>query len=218
MRLVLLGPPGAGKGTQAEVLSKKYKLLHISTGELLRNSVKEGSDTGKKAKAFMDKGELVPDVIVIDLVLDRIKKSDAVKGFILDGFPRNQVQAESLNKALALSGMPIDYAIDFETSESTIIKRLTGRRVCRSCGRNYHIKNIPSKKEGICDSCGGELYERDDDKEETIKRRLEVYRKEADALVGYYKKINKLCIVSGDLEVNDLQAALDKFFKNNNLV
>lgn len=213
MRLVLLGPPGAGKGTQAEALSKEYKLPHISTGDLLRAAVKNGTDVGMRAAAFMERGELVPDEIVIELVLERLRKPDAKRGFILDGFPRNEAQAVKLDEALDRLGAPIDFAINFDTSERTIISRLTGRRVCKNCGRNYHIVNIPPKREGVCDICGGELYAREDDKEETIKKRLVVYQRESRPLVEYYAARCKLKSVSGDSGIESVGFELAGFFK-----
>ncbi|MBL7155924.1 MAG: adenylate kinase, partial [Candidatus Omnitrophica bacterium] len=171
MNIVLLGPPGAGKGTQAKVLSKVYKIPHISTGDMLRDAVKKGTETGKSAKSFMDKGELVPDEIVIDLVIERVSGVDADKGFLLDGFPRNKKQADKLNEAFAKTGRKLDIVLYFRTSSEVSISRLSGRRVCTRCGANFHIKNMPAKVEGICDYCDGKLIQRDDDKEATVKNR-----------------------------------------------
>ena len=217
MRLVLLGPPGAGKGTQSVVLSREYKIPHISTGDILRESVKAGLPLGLKAKAFMDKGALVPDEIVTGIVAERLKEPDTRKGFILDGFPRTVNQALALDAALKKIGSGIDMAIYFETSSRVAIERLSGRRVCRSCGFNYHVKNIPPKKEGVCDKCGGELFQRPDDKEETVLNRLKVYEAETKPLIEYYTKKGILKKVSGDLGVEDLFKVLSKVFSEASL-
>lgn len=218
MRLVLLGPPGAGKGTQAEVLSKEYKIPHISTGDMLRDAVKKQTPVGLKANAYMVKGELVPDEIVIEIVSNRLAKPDARGGFILDGFPRTKRQAESLDKAIERTGMPIDVSVYFDTSDAVIIKRLSGRRICKSCGANFHVTNIPPKKEGVCDLCGWALIQREDDKEATVKNRLEVYKKETSELIDYYKNKNILRTVSGDLDVKELFGVLSKLLKREALV
>lgn len=212
MNIVLLGPPGAGKGTQAKVLSKEYKIPHISTGDMLRDAVKKGTETGKSAKSFMDKGELVPDEIVIDLVIERVSGADADKGFLLDGFPRNEKQADKLNEAFAKTGRKLDIVLYFRTSSEVSISRLSGRRVCARCGANFHIKNMPAKVEGICDYCDGKLIQRDDDKEATVKNRLKVYEKETKSLIEYYKDKGILREVSGDLDVNELFEDIKKLF------
>jgi len=217
MRLVLLGPPGAGKGTQAKVLAEKYHLLHLSTGDLLREAVKNKTATGSEAKKYMDRGELVPDEIVAKMITDRLAAADKKQGFMLDGFPRTQGQAEILERALAGLGMPLDIVVNLETSEAVILQRLTGRRICRSCGRIYHLKNMPSKKSGICDDCSGELYQRDDDKEATIRRRLEVYESQTKELIDFYQAKSLLQNASGDLEVKVLFAELSALFKRLNL-
>jgi len=217
MRLVLLGPPGAGKGTQAKVLAEKYHLLHLSTGDLLREAVKNKTATGSEAKKYMDRGELVPDEIVAKMITDRLSAADKKQGFMLDGFPRTQGQAEILERALAGLGMPLDIVVNLETSEAVILQRLTGRRICRSCGRIYHLKNMPSKKAGICDDCNGELYQRDDDKEATIRRRLEVYESQTKELIDFYQAKGLLQNASGDLEVKVLFAELSALFKRLNL-
>ena len=217
MRLVLLGPPGAGKGTQAKVLAEKYHLLHLSTGDLLREAVKNKTATGSEAKKYMDRGELVPDEIVAKMITDRLAAADKKQGFMLDGFPRTQGQAEILERALAGLGMPLDIVVNLETSEAVILQRLTGRRICRSCGRIYHLKNMPSKKAGICDDCNGELYQRDDDKEATIRRRLEVYESQTKELIDFYQAKSLLQNASGDLEVKVLFAELSALFKRLNL-
>ncbi len=212
MRLIFLGPPGAGKGTQAQVIAKDLGALHISTGDMLRAALKAGTSIGLKAKTFMDKGELVPDEVVIELVLDRISKDDAKKGFILDGFPRTKVQAEKLDAALSGKN-PIDLVIYFETSEPTVISRLSGRRICKNCGANYHVVNIPPKKANICDKCAGELYQRTDDMPDTVKNRLVVYNNQTKDLIDYYKTQRLLRTVSGDKDVNEVRSILLELFK-----
>jgi len=213
MKLILLGPPGAGKGTQSVVLAKKYNLPHISTGDILRESVKSGQPLGLKAKEYMDKGALVPDEVVTGIVAERLKKPDTKKGFILDGFPRTIKQAEDLGSALEGMGAKIDAVIYFETSTNVVIERLTGRRVCKSCGSNYHIKNIPPKKEGLCDKCGGQLYHRADDNEGAVLNRLKVYEDQTKPLIDYYSKRGMLKKVSGDMGVDELFKVLSKLFK-----
>ncbi len=214
MNIVLLGPPGAGKGTQGVVLSKSYNIPHISTGDILREAVKSGTPMGKKAKAFMDKGELVPDEVVVGIVVDRLGKNDTKKGYILDGFPRTLNQAEALDAALEKITSGIDMALYFEIPENIAIERLTGRRVCKSCGANFHIKNIPTKIEGICDKCGAELFQRPDDKLETVKNRLKVYELQTEPLIEYYTKKGILKKVSGALDVKDLFKELCQVFSD----
>ncbi len=214
MRLVLLGPPGAGKGTQAGVLSKNYSLMHMSTGDLLREAVKNNTDVGVQAKVFMDRGELVSDEIVARMITEKLKGADAkASGFMLDGFPRTKNQAQILEQALTDLKMPLDLVIYFKTSEATILKRLTGRRICRSCGQIFHITNIPPKTEGICDVCGGELYQRDDDKKATIKNRIKVYNEQTSELIDYYNQKKMLKEVSGDLDVGELYSVFKDIFK-----
>lgn len=209
MRLIFLGPPGAGKGTQAEELLQRLKISRISTGEILRQNVKDETSIGRKAKRYMEQGQLVPDEVVIQMTVERIAQ-DAKKGFVLDGFPRTLEQARRLDESLNELGSAIDLVINFETSESTIVERLSGRRICRKCGANYHIDNIPPRKVGICDRCGGRLYQRTDDKPETIKKRLEVYRKSSSGLINYYRSRGILETVSGDLDVERGYEALVK--------
>ncbi len=208
MRLILLGPPGAGKGTQAVMLSERFDMPHISSGNILRDNVKKLTRVGLIARDFMKKGELVPDEVVIEMVFERIKGAYAKSGFILDGFPRNLNQAKQLDVALNQIRFPIDIVVYLKTSLSVLLKRLTGRRICKICGANYHIINMPPKKEGVCDKCGGPLYQREDDKEETICRRLEVYNKQTEALLDYYKERKLLEIVSGDLDASKTFALL----------
>ncbi|MGD8351890.1 MAG: adenylate kinase [Nitrospirota bacterium] len=186
MRLVLLGAPGAGKGTQAKKLIGKYGIPQISTGDILRAAVAEGTPLGKEAKSYMDKGELVPDSVVLGLVEERLKQEDCKKGFILDGFPRNTAQAETLDGMLGKLGMPLTAAVSVDVPEADLMKRLTGRRTCKGCGQMYNVYFNPPAKEGVCDKCGGELYQRDDDREETIKKRLEVYNAQTAPLINYY--------------------------------
>lgn len=214
MKLILLGPPGAGKGTQSVVLSREYKIPHISTGDILRESVKGGLPLGMKAKAFMDKGELVPDEIVTGIVIERLKKPDTNGGYILDGFPRTLKQAEDLDKALKSISSEIGMVIYFETSAKVAVERLSGRRVCKNCGFNYHVKNIPPKKEGVCDKCGGTLFQRPDDNEKTVLNRLKVYDLQTKPLIEFYAKKGILQKVSGDLGVEDLFKVLSRRFSD----
>lgn len=214
MRLILLGPPGAGKGTQATVLSREYKMPHISTGDILREAVKAALPLGVKAKAYMDKGELVPDEIVTGIVVERLKKEDARRGFILDGFPRTLRQAEDLDASLVRNHLDIDIVIYLETSPKTAIERLTGRRVCKSCGFNFHVTNIPPKTEGICDHCGSQLMQRPDDLEKTVLHRLKVYEAQTKPLVDYYTGKGVLKKVSGDLDAGSLFKVLSEIFSD----
>ncbi len=212
MRLVLLGPPGAGKGTQAQKLSGQLKIPHISTGDILRQAVKEGSRLGLKAKSFMNSGALVPDELVVEMVLERMKGDDARDGFILDGFPRTRPQAQALEKALNAEGLELDLVIYMETSRAVIVSRLSGRRICKNCGANYHIKNIPPKRAGVCDRCGGRLYQRDDDKKDTVIRRLEVYKEETVDLIEHYRAKRALRTISGDLNVDEGNKVIKDLF------
>ncbi len=217
MKLILLGPPGAGKGTQADVISTKLNMPHISTGDMLREAVKEGKPVGKKAKEYMESGELVPDEVVTEIVKQRLEKPDVKKGFILDGYPRTTAQAESLDKALEASGNNIDIVLYFKTSPEVSIARLSGRRICSECGANYHIKNRPAKKEDVCDKCGKKLYQRKDDEPGTVKNRLKVYEEKTKDLIEYYKKKSLLREVPGDFEVEALYNVLRDLFKKEKL-
>ncbi|MBQ7447511.1 MAG: adenylate kinase [Eubacterium sp.] len=197
MKIIMLGAPGAGKGTQAKQIADKFSIPHISTGDIFRANIKEGTELGKKAKGYMDAGELVPDELVCDLVVDRIQKEDCANGFILDGFPRTIPQAEALTEALNAIGQKMDYAIDIEVDDAQIVERMGGRRACLGCGATYHIINIPPKKEGICDRCGSEIILRDDDKPETVQNRLNVYHEQTQPLIDYYKNEGILSSVDG---------------------
>jgi adenylate kinase len=192
VRAVLLGPPGAGKGTQAVKLVEKYGVPQISTGDIFRKNIKEGTELGKKAQEYMNSGQLVPDELVVDLVKDRLMQDDCKNGYLLDGFPRTIFQAEELDKFLESNGQKLDAVINFEVGHDTLIARLTGRRVCKKCGASYHIVNIPPKKEGICDACGGELEQRKDDTVETAENRIVVYNESTAPLIGYYEKTGAL--------------------------
>lgn len=218
MNLVLLGPPGAGKGTQSKVLSQKLNIPHISTGDLLRETVGKNMPLGNEAKGYMIRGELVPDGLVMDIVKDTLATANVNKGFILDGFPRTLEQAKMLDLTLEKIGKKIDLAIYFKTSVQTSVVRLGGRRVCKKCGANFHIKNIPPKKEGVCDYCGSELCQRKDDREETVKRRWAVYNEETAPLINYYKSEGILREVSGDLDVNELNKILMALFHEEKLI
>lgn len=198
MRIILLGPPGAGKGTQAKRLAEVLALAHISTGDLLRQNVKEASALGKEAQGFMERGLLVPDELVAQMLQKRFDQADVRKGFILDGYPRNTNQAETLKRMLKEKGLGIDTVVYLDTSDPVIIQRLGGRLVCSGCGANFHIKNMPPKQEGICDYCGAKLYQRSDDKEETVRKRIEVYKKEVSSLIKYYEQEKKLHTISSD--------------------
>lgn len=208
MKIIMLGAPGAGKGTQAKMIADKYTVPHISTGDIFRANIKEGTELGKKAKEYMDKGALVPDELTCDLVMDRIQQDDCKNGFVLDGFPRTIPQAEALTVALEKINQTMDFAIDIEVPDENIINRMGGRRACTGCGATYHIINIPPKKEGICDRCGETLVLRDDDKPETVKKRLEVYHDQTQPLIDYYKGQNILHEVDGTMEMSDVFAAI----------
>ena len=202
MKIIMLGAPGAGKGTQAKKIAECYQIPHISTGDIFRANLKQGTELGLKAKTYMDKGELVPDELTCDLVVDRISKDDAANGYVLDGFPRTIPQAEALTNALAARGEAIDFAIDVDVPDENIINRMAGRRACVGCGATYHIEFAPPKAEGICDVCGKELILRDDDKPETVANRLRVYHEQTQPLIEYYTDKNVLYTVDGTQDID----------------
>jgi adenylate kinase len=214
LRLILLGPPGAGKGTQASAIVKKYDIPHISTGDIFRSNIKMGTELGKKAKTYMDKGLLVPDELVISIVKDRLAKDDCKNGFLLDGFPRTLSQGEALDEELTHMGLKLDRVINIEVEKEVLIERAIGRRVCKDCGSTYHIKFSPPKHKDICDNCGGELFQRDDDKVETIENRIQVYLKQTKPLIDYYMKKGLMLNVDGtkpiDLLFQDIVDSLEK--------
>ena len=197
MKIIMLGAPGAGKGTQAARMAEKYAIPHISTGDIFRANIRDNTELGQKAKTYMDKGLLVPDELTCDLVMDRISQDDCRDGFILDGFPRTIPQAEALTKALEAKGQAMDAAVDVEVPDENIIKRMSGRRFCPTCGATYHIEALPPKTEGVCDNDGTALVIRDDDKPETVKKRLDVYHSETQPLIDYYQKAGILKTVDG---------------------
>ena len=214
MKIIMLGAPGAGKGTQAKMLAEKYGIPHISTGDMFRAAVKEGTELGKKAKACMDAGQLVPDEITIGIVRERLQKPDCTKGFILDGFPRTVEQADALDGILKSLSIHLTRAVDISVPSSSLIERAVGRRVCKKCGAAYHIRFNPSKKDGVCDECGGETYQRADDSEETMKSRLSVYDAQTKPLIRYYQKAGLYSEIDGSQEMSkvfaDITACLEK--------
>ncbi len=208
MKIIMLGAPGAGKGTQAKKIAAKYSIPHISTGDIFRANIKNGTELGNKAKTYMDQGLLVPDELVVDLVVDRVKQNDCANGYVLDGFPRTIPQAEALDKALAAIGEKMDYAIDVDVPDENIVHRMSGRRACVGCGATYHLEYAPTKTEGICDACGKELILRDDDKPETVKKRLGVYHEQTQPLIDYYTNAGILKTVDGTIDINDVFRAI----------
>ena len=212
MKIVMLGAPGAGKGTQAKRIAAEYGIPHISTGDIFRANIKAGTELGKKAKAFMDQGALVPDEVTIGMLMDRIHEADCEKGYVLDGFPRTIPQAESLTKALAAEGNKIDAAVDIDVPDENIVNRMGGRRACLNCGATYHIVFNAPKQEGICDTCGSALVLRDDDKPETVQKRLSVYHDQTQPLIDYYRAAGVLKSVDGTQEMDkvfeDIKAVL----------
>lgn len=210
MRLILLGPPGAGKGTQAANIVNKYQLPHISTGDIFRANIKQGTDLGNRAKAFMNKGELVPDSLVVELVEDRLQQDDTKIGFMLDGFPRTLPQAEALDSVLANMGSTLNFVVNIVVDPSVLVERAVGRRICKDCGATYHIKFNPSKVEGVCDVCSGELYQRSDDNAETVENRISVYTNETAPLVHYYKDSGKLVTIDGLQDIDKVFADIQK--------
>ncbi len=210
MKIIMLGAPGAGKGTQAIKIAEKYGIPHISTGDIFRANIKNGTELGKKAKEFMDKGALVPDELTCDLVVDRIHQDDCKNGFVLDGFPRTIPQAKALDTALDKDGESIDHAIDIEVPDQNIVKRMGGRRACLNCGATYHIISAPPKTEGICDNCGGKLTIREDDKPQTVQERLSVYHQKTQPLIDYYKKAGILDQVDGTQPLDQVFSMIEE--------
>ena len=208
MKIIMLGAPGAGKGTQAKKIAAKYDIPHISTGDIFRANIKNGTELGNKAKTYMDQGLLVPDELVVDLVVDRVQQDDCKNGYVLDGFPRTIPQAEALDKALTALGDKVDYAIDVNVPDENIVNRMGGRRACVGCGATYHLLYAPTKTEGICDVCGKELILRDDDKPETVQKRLNVYHEQTQPLIDYYTTAGILKTVDGTVDINDVFAAI----------
>lgn len=204
LRTILLGPPGAGKGTQAVRIVEKYGVPHISTGDIFRENIKNGTELGKKAKEYMDRGELVPDDLVIDLATSRLMESDCKEGFLLDGFPRTVYQAEKLDEFLNANNSKIDFVFDIAVTGDVLVKRISGRRVCKSCSASYHVVTFPSVKEGICDTCGGELVQRTDDKPETVLNRIEVYESQTKPLIEYYEKAGNLTHIDGEESLDEV--------------
>ena len=202
MKIIMLGAPGAGKGTQAKKIAAKYDIPHISTGDIFRANIKNNTELGKKAKTYMDQGLLVPDELVVDLVVDRVNQADCANGYVLDGFPRTIPQAEALDAALAGMGQKMDFAIDVDVPDENIVKRMGGRRACVGCGATYHLIYAPTKVEGICDTCGKELILRDDDKPETVTKRLNVYHEQTQPLIDYYTKAGILRTVDGTVDID----------------
>jgi len=210
MNLLIMGPPGAGKGTQAEELVKKLQISHISTGDMFRTAISEGTEMGRKAKEYMDKGELVPDSVVVGMVKERLSRPDCDRGFLLDGFPRNVVQAEALDDTLKVMGRSLDGVINIVVPREKLIERATGRRVCRSCGASYHVLFKKPRTEGKCDNCGGELYQRSDDNEAAVNNRLYVYEASTQPLIDYYSKKGLLKNINGDQEIKKVMADITK--------
>ena len=208
MKIIMLGAPGAGKGTQAKLIADKYNLTHISTGDIFRANIKEGTALGMEAKKYMDQGLLVPDELTVKILLDRVAKEDCKNGYVLDGFPRTIPQAEVLDKALAELGESVDFAINVEVPDENIIKRMGGRRACLSCGATYHLEHIPPKAEGLCDHCGKELVLRDDDKPETVKNRLQVYHEQTSPLIDFYRAKGVLKEVDGTSRMDEVFNAI----------
>ena len=208
MKIIMLGAPGAGKGTQAKKIAEKYQIPHISTGDIFRANIKNGTEKKKKAKTYMDQGLLVPDELTVDLVIDRVAQDDCKNGYVLDGFPRNIPQAECLDAALAKRGEKVDFAIDVDVPDENIINRMSGRRACVGCGATYHVEFNPPKKEDICDTCGEKLILREDDKPETVQKRLTVYHDQTQPLIDYYTKAGVLKEVDGTVDMEEVFQAI----------
>ena len=210
LRAILLGPPGAGKGTQAVRIVEKYGIPHISTGDIFRENIKKGTELGKRAQEYMNKGELVPDDLVVEIATARLLEEVCKDGFLLDGFPRTVYQAEKLDEFLAAHGAKIDKVLDIAVEKEELIARLTGRRVCKTCGASYHVVNIPPKKEGVCDICGGELIQRSDDNAETVANRIEVYEAQTKPLIDYYEKAGNIAHIDGSTGLDNVFADIVK--------
>ena len=208
MKLILLGAPGAGKGTQAEIISEKYNIPTISTGNIIRAALKNGTEMGLKAKSYIDAGELVPDDLVVEIACARLLEDDCKEGFLLDGFPRTVYQAEKLDEFLAAQGKKVDHVLDIDVDKDELMVRLTGRRVCKTCGASFHIVNIPPKVEGICDECGAALIQRADDNAETAANRIEVYNKETKPLIDYYEKAGNIAHLDGTIGLENVFNAI----------
>ena len=208
MKIIMLGAPGAGKGTQAKMIAEKYQVPHISTGDIFRANIKNGTELGVEAKKYIDQGMLVPDELTVKILLDRVAEPDCVNGYVLDGFPRTIPQAEVLDEALKALGDKIDYAINVDVPDENIVKRMSGRRACLACGATYHVEHIPPKAEGICDKCGQELVLRDDDKAETVMKRLEVYHNQTQPLIDFYSEQGILKNVDGTVDMKEVFAAI----------
>ena len=208
MNVVLLGPTGAGKGTQAARIVEKYGVPHISTGDIFRANIKAGTELGKRAQEYMNRGELVPDELVVEIATDRLAADDCKEGFLLDGFPRTVFQAEKLDEFMASKGRKIEHVLNIEVGRDDLMARLTGRRVCKSCGASFHVVNIPPKQEGICDNCGAELVQRADDNEETASNRIEVYNRETTPLIDYYEKAGNIVNIDGGKAAEEVFAAI----------
>ena len=213
MKIIMLGAPGAGKGTQAKKIAETYNIPHVSTGDIFRMNIKNGTELGMEAKKYMDQGLLVPDELTVRILLDRVAQDDCKNGYVLDGFPRNIPQAEVLEDALSKLGDQIDYAIDVEVPDENIIRRMSGRRACLSCGATFHIEHVPPKKEGVCDQCGQELVLRDDDKPETVKNRLQVYHEQTQPLIDFYSGKGVLRTVDGTQDMQDVFDAIVEILK-----
>ncbi len=210
LNIVLLGPPGAGKGTQAERIVEKYRIPQISTGDIFRANIKGGTELGQKAKSYMDKGELVPDGLVVDLVKDRLSQDDCADGFMLDGFPRTVFQAEELDKLMKVKGLSITKVINIEVESGKLIDRIAGRRVCKACGATFNVNTKPTAKEGICDVCGGEVYQRADDNRETVENRIRVYNDQTAPLIAYYEKAGNIVTINGDQSMDSVFSDITK--------
>ncbi|MCI9072468.1 MAG: adenylate kinase [Lachnospiraceae bacterium] len=208
MKIIMLGAPGAGKGTQAKMIAEKYGIPHVSTGDIFRANIKNGTELGMEAKKYMDQGLLVPDELTVKILLDRVAQEDCQKGYVLDGFPRTIPQAEVLDKALAELGEEIDYAVNVDVPDENIVKRMSGRRACLACGATYHIEHIPPKQEGVCDNCGQSLVLRDDDKPETVQNRLKVYHDQTQPLIDFYTAKGVLRTVDGTVDMKDVFEAI----------